>query len=413
MGVVLAARHETLGTDVAIKVLLDQNGNRDDVRRFIREARATVRLRSEHVARVLDVGTLEDGRPYIVMERLEGSDLRDVLEESRVLGVADAVGYVVQACEGLAEAHGAGVVHRDLKPGNLFLTKSVHGQPLVKVLDFGISKLDPRHSENKLKLTTSGEVFGSPSYMSPEQLKSAKDVDARADIWGLGVILYELLTGELPFYADTVYYLVLVISNDPPPAPRSLRAEIPEGLERVILRCLEKRPDSRFQSVVELVEALEPFAPAVSATATDRVRALAGKSGPLTPRATTATEQTVAKAEPPAAARGRKAWLVAAALVVGGAAAALYARHDRAPAAARPTAVALSAAPSMPASAPPAELPVAVSVPPPPPTPAPSREAATVSPRPRPVPRLTGGVHTASPVAPAASPSRDPSISRF
>lgn len=195
MGVVLAARHEGLNTNVAIKLLREQAlGHSDIVGRFMREARAAVSLRSEHVARVFDVGTLEDGRPYIVMERLEGKDLGDVIEQDPPLAVSVAVDYVMQACEAIAEAHAAGIIHRDLKPKNLFLTHAVHGRPLVKVLDFGISKVDPSKSPNEMALTRTTEVIGSPSYMSPEQLRSARNVDARTDIWALGVILYELLT---------------------------------------------------------------------------------------------------------------------------------------------------------------------------------------------------------------------------
>ncbi|MCW5835193.1 MAG: serine/threonine protein kinase, partial [Labilithrix sp.] len=280
MGVVLAARHEALATNVAIKLLrASALEHTDVVGRFMREARAAVSLRSEHVARVFDVGNLDDGRPYIVMERLEGQDLGDVIDHGPPLPIPDAIDYVMQACEAIAEAHAAGIVHRDLKPKNLFLTRAVHGRPLVKVLDFGISKIEAHAGPQEMQLTRTTEVIGSPSYMSPEQLRSSRNVDARTDIWALGVILYELLTKRLPFYAETVTELVLVVVTDKEPPVRALRPDCPEGLEAIVARCLQKQPEHRFQSVVELVQALEPFAQGVQATITERVRAVASNRG--------------------------------------------------------------------------------------------------------------------------------------
>ncbi|MDF2695384.1 MAG: serine/threonine protein kinase [Labilithrix sp.] len=285
MGVVLAARHEGLNTSVAIKLLRSSALEHTDVvGRFMREARAAVSLRSEHVARVFDVGNLEDGRPYIVMERLEGKDLGDVIDQGPVLSVPDAVDYVMQACEAIAEAHAAGIVHRDLKPKNLFLTQAVHGRPLVKVLDFGISKIEPPSGSQEMQLTRTTEIIGSPSYMSPEQLRSSRNVDARTDIWALGVILYELLTKRVPFYAETVTELVLVVVTEKEPPVRALRPDCPEGLEAIVARCLQKQAEHRFQSVVDLVQALEPYAQGVQATITERVRAVAsGRAVPSTP----------------------------------------------------------------------------------------------------------------------------------
>jgi serine/threonine-protein kinase len=283
MGVVLAAKHEGLNTDVAIKLLRTAAlGHTDVVGRFTREARAAVSLRSEHVARVYDVGTLENGAPYIVMERLVGRDLGEICEGPTRPSIGEAVDYVMQACEAIAEAHAAGIIHRDLKPKNLFLTHTVHGRPLIKVLDFGISKIDPALAPNEMQLTKTTEIIGSPSYMSPEQLRSARNVDTRTDIWALGVILYELLTGMVPFNAETVTELVLVVVTEKQAPIRSMRPDVPAGLEAVVNRCLEKHPDARFQSVVELVAALEPFAAMVQTSVTDRIRAVA-HSGRATP----------------------------------------------------------------------------------------------------------------------------------
>jgi serine/threonine protein kinase len=306
MGVVLAAKHEGLNTEVAIKLLREAAmGQTDVLGRFLREARAAVSLKSEHVARVFDVGNLEDGRPYIVMERLVGKDFGDVIEHDPPLAVQQAIDYVLQACEAIAEAHSLGIVHRDLKPKNLFLTQGAAGRPLVKVLDFGISKIDPAHAPGEMQLTRTTEVIGSPSYMSPEQLRSARNVDVRTDIWALGVILYELLTKRVPFYAETVTELVLVVVSEREPPVRSLRPDVPEGLEQIIGRCLAKLPEHRFQNVLELVQALEPYAsgPAI-ATATERVRALSKATAPLgvTP---VPTPRSSAKAIPAASSSSR------------------------------------------------------------------------------------------------------------
>jgi serine/threonine protein kinase len=255
MGVVVAATHLQLDTLVALKFIVQDKGQA--VARFVREARSAVRLKSEHVARVSDVGTLEDGMPYMVMEYLEGRDLNDLLHASEPLPIADAVGYVVQACEAVAEAHGLGIVHRDLKPHNLFLTAGIGGRPKVKVLDFGISKT----AGMEVALTRSLEIVGTPSYMAPEQLRASKDVDRRADIWSLGVVLYELLTQRLPFEAETLPQLCSMVFSESPVPPTAHRPELPQALSDAVMRCLARAPDGRFAEVTELVSALAPFAP--------------------------------------------------------------------------------------------------------------------------------------------------------
>jgi hypothetical protein len=259
MGVVVAARHLQLEQRVAIKFVLPHAvGNAEAMERFAREARAAVKLRSHHVARVLDVGTLANGAPYMVMEYLEGGDLGALIETNGPLDAVVAVDLVLQACEAIAEAHANGIVHRDLKPQNLFVTQSVQGKPLVMVLDFGISKQMATEGA-ELSLTRTATVMGSPNYMSPEQLRSAKLVDVRTDIWALGVILYEALTGRVPFVAETVTQLTAMVLQDAPRPISELRADLPPGLSRVIERCLAKAPGDRFGSVAELAQALDGF----------------------------------------------------------------------------------------------------------------------------------------------------------
>ncbi|MFO0587990.1 MAG: serine/threonine-protein kinase [Polyangiaceae bacterium] len=264
MGVVLAARHAELGQPVAIKVLLPElAGDAAMVARFLREGRAVSALRSDHVVRVHDVGRLDGGTPYLVMEMLHGSDLDRRVRKQGPLPWQEAVGYVMEVCEALVEAHALGIVHRDLKPSNLFLVNLPSGNTTVKVLDFGISKtngLDAPLNDGH-GLTTTEAVLGSPTFMAPEQLKSAKYVDARADIWSLGLVLYFLVTGKLAFDADTLgAYLVKILQENPIPV-RSWRPDLPEELAQVIQRAIEKDPDRRFQNAAEMRAALAPFAP--------------------------------------------------------------------------------------------------------------------------------------------------------
>jgi hypothetical protein len=276
MGVVLAARHTQLGQQVAIKFLRPSAAaNPEAVNRFLREARAVVSLQSAHVVRVMDVGTLDDGLPYMVMEHLSGTDLGHVLEMRTAVPIEEAVDYVLQAVEAIAEAHAAGIVHRDLKPANLFLTVRPDGSPLVKVLDFGISKAVPGGPE-PMNLTDTAIVLGSPLYMSPEQVRSTKNVDTRTDIWALGVIVYELIGGFPPFEADSVTGLCAKIVADPPAPLRLRRPEVPPTLEAVILRCLEKDITRRPRTVAELAVALSPFASIEGRMAVERIARIGG-----------------------------------------------------------------------------------------------------------------------------------------
>jgi len=263
MGLVLAAQHMVLGSRVAIKVLLPAAGAIPGAtERFLREARAAASLHSEHVARVMDVGILDTGVPFLVMEYLTGQDLREVLSARGPLPIDEVADYLVQVCDGMAEAHALGIVHRDLKPGNLFLTARPNGSALVKVLDFGLAKVfdEANKSVHDASLTATGLVIGSPPYMPPEQLRSLKLADARSDIWSLGVIMFELLTGKQPFAADRTEGLIVAIATDQPPPPRSLRPEIPEAIEALILRCLRKDPRERATTVQEIAAVMDPFA---------------------------------------------------------------------------------------------------------------------------------------------------------
>lgn len=250
MGLVVAATHTELGHQVALKVLHDELAtNPTIVARFLREAKAVATLRTEHVCRVFDVGRLDSGAPFIVMELLDGTDLTSAALKSVPMTIA--VEYVIQACVALAEAHAVGLVHRDIKPPNLFVVRRPDGGPLVKVLDFGIAKAATA-AEAKLTHTTS--TMGSPGYMSPEQIRSTRDVDLRTDIWALGVTLYQLLSARMPFGGTQLAEIAVAVMTAPP-APLSVDPK----LEAIVLRCLEKEPERRFASVAELAVALMPF----------------------------------------------------------------------------------------------------------------------------------------------------------
>jgi serine/threonine protein kinase len=259
MGVVVLAEHIELRERVAIKFLLDTPADNGELaERFLREARAAVKIKSEHVVRVSDVGRLPSGAPYMVMEYLEGEDLSQRLLSGVAVPIEDAVDYVIQCCEAMHVAHRSGIVHRDLKPANLFLTQRPDGSALLKVLDFGISKVKTTDAA-QLSLTHTQAMMGSPLYMSPEQMRSSKDVSPSADIWSIGVILHELLSGDLPFMGETFPEVLVKVMSEEPPRLRSLRAEVPEGLEAVVLRCLEKDPADRYASVAHLGVALAPY----------------------------------------------------------------------------------------------------------------------------------------------------------
>jgi len=293
MGVVVAAYDLLLERRVAIKFLLDDSlQNPEVVARFAREARSAVRIESEHVARVIDVGALPSGSPYIVMEYLEGSDLAHRVANHGAMPIDEAVDYVLQACEAIAEAHALGIVHRDLKPANLFLIRRADGSNFIKVLDFGISKAvsNAAGSQPELSLTKTSAVMGSPMYMAPEQMRSTRTVDARADVWALGVILYELLSGRVPFEATTMPELCAMVLTEAPPPLRERCPAAPLELAAAIERCMQKDPAQRFANVSEFANALVEFAPPKSRLSAERISRVLRAAGVTTNSLVPATE---------------------------------------------------------------------------------------------------------------------------
>jgi serine/threonine protein kinase len=297
MGVVFAAVHLDLDRRVALKVMrTDAYGDEEAVTRFMREARTAARLEGPHVAKVLDVGRLESGAPYLVMELLKGQNLQSLVAESGPLPVEEAADYLLEACEALAEAHGAGVVHRDLKPANLFLTRDAYGESSIKVLDFGISKcLNPGITADP-GLTDSRTMMGSPAYMSPEQMRSSRNVDHRTDIWGLGTALFELVTGRVAWSGDSLSEVCVQVASDPAPSIRQLVPSAPGELDAIVARCLEKRPERRYQHVADLAVAVSPFASPRGRVTLERVLRISGHGKEHA--ATTATRLAAFGSEP-------------------------------------------------------------------------------------------------------------------
>jgi serine/threonine-protein kinase len=324
MGVVAVATNVQLEQQVALKLLHERlAGDGQLVERFLREARAAAKLRSEHVCRVFDVARLPSGAPYMVMELLDGQDLAGEFAKGP-LAVGAAIDLVLQACVGIGEAHARGIVHRDLKPANLFVTKRLDGTPLVKVLDFGIAKA--LEGSEDTALTRTDSVMGTPSYMSPEQLRNSRDVDIRTDIWALGVILYEALTQRLPFPGTSLTELAVKISIDPPQP-----LDVEPALRDIVFRCLDKDPAARYPDVAALARALAPFGGATAAAlagfATRLVAEGLAQTAPPTPAPASAasreaTAPTVAVGAAPSAtsavprARSRRRLVVTVAAVI-------------------------------------------------------------------------------------------------
>jgi eukaryotic-like serine/threonine-protein kinase len=279
MGVVLEATHLLLSERVAIKLLLPHVlGNPEHHSRFLREAQAAARINSPYVGKVRDVGVLDTDEPYIVMDFLEGPNLEALVARETKLDVCLTATLLLQACEGLAAAHAAGVIHRDIKPSNLLVCKAADGSPQLKLLDFGISKLMASGSTSEVALTGTQVSMGSPLSMSPEQMLSARDVDNRTDIWSLGVVLYYCLSGALPFQATTLPQLcVMVLEAEIVPLTSTV-PELPLALVRIIEKCLKKAPAERFQNVAELALALAPFAGSTGMAAAERCQRILGQT---------------------------------------------------------------------------------------------------------------------------------------
>jgi serine/threonine-protein kinase len=280
MGLVVEATHLGLDERVALKFLRREIlGRQEFVARFAREARAAVKLKSEHVARVSDVGVDKARGPFMVMEYLEGQDLRDLLRRCGRVPNAEAVEYIIQACEAVAEAHARGIVHRDIKPENLFLVERSKAWRIIKVLDFGISKL--RGALGDMEVVTA-PLMGSPCYMSPEQLRSTKDVDHRADIWSLGAVLFELLSGTPPFDPTrSLPEIVASVLEEPVPPLAEYAPWVPEGLVAVVERSLEKDVAKRYQSAAELALDLLPYAPRRARVPVERALSISRGAGML------------------------------------------------------------------------------------------------------------------------------------
>ncbi|HEX5098695.1 MAG TPA: protein kinase [Polyangiaceae bacterium] len=288
MGVVLLARHIHLDDAVALKVLSPELlDDEQAVARFRREAQAAAKLKNEHVVRVFDVGVHENSLPYLVMEYLEGGDLSGMIQKVGTLDAEQAADVLIQACSAVSAAHRAGIIHRDLKPSNLFCVPRADGWFTVKVLDFGISRVSAGPNVDQQGITVTGNVVGSPSYMSPEQMRSSSRVDPRTDIWSLGVVLYECLTGKLPFPATTYAEVCVKVTQDPPEP----LVGVPPALAAVVLRCLEKDRERRFGTAEELALALVDFAPL-------SVRHLAAGHGMSRGHASTETHAIAASTPP-------------------------------------------------------------------------------------------------------------------
>ncbi len=260
MAAVYEAEHMSLGKKIAIKVLASElAASTIVIERFFREARAAASVKSPHIVDVYDSGRLEDGRPFIAMEMLEGESLYDRMARVRLIDPRSTVRIIAQCAKGLMKAHAAGVIHRDLKPENIFLVKGEDGEEIAKLLDFGLAKFyaPVQPDEKEKRLTREGAVFGTPAYMSPEQVKGQHSVDHRADLWALGCLAFECLIGRPVWNTDQgVAMTFAAIATAPLPIPSKIRPDLPPGFDEWFKKALEREPDLRYQSAKELAEAL-------------------------------------------------------------------------------------------------------------------------------------------------------------
>jgi serine/threonine-protein kinase len=304
MGVVAACEHLELRERVALKFLRAPGADAaTDFRvRFRREAQVCARLKNEHITRVVDVGVWRDAIPFMVMEHLDGMELHELLRGGR-LPPALAIDYAIQICEGIAEAHSLGIVHRDLKPQNLFVTRRPDGSTLIKLLDFGISKWTTSRDHDG-DLTGTGVVLGTPKYIAPEQLFATEGIDARADVWSIGAILYEMLSGRPPFDSRMLRDIIAELASDAP--PRSLRAQgvdIPAELEAALFRCFERTVEHRIHDVAELAGSIldaigSPFAGEVYARIEATLAGRVARDGDVSHSGVTGTRSSAAALPP-------------------------------------------------------------------------------------------------------------------
>lgn len=254
MGVVYFGVQKNINKTVAIK-FFNQHActDRDSIDRFINEAKFSASIGHENIINVFNFGYIDEAVPYIVMEFLKGESLGRLLMKERVLTIERAVDITSQILNALHAVHASNIIHRDLKPENVFLARQTGGNEIVKLLDFGISCIMKSEDMGR-RLSEAGRVYGTPYYVSPEQAEGSLDVDHRADVYSTGVLLYEMLTGQLPFRAKTYAALLVEILTKPPPNPKDLSDEIPADLVEIILRALEKKPESRYQSAREMME---------------------------------------------------------------------------------------------------------------------------------------------------------------
>jgi serine/threonine-protein kinase len=459
MGVVLAARHLGLDEMVAVKLIREERAEGTEaLARFQREARAAARIKNEHVARVLDVDRVPEGAPYIVMELIDGTDLHALVARRGPLPPDEAVTYITQACEGLAEAHALGMVHRDLKLKNLFLTKRRDGRPLIKVIDFGVVKFSPlgddddpalngstsqldRQKAREATLTGAAVLVGSVHYMAPEQIRASNVVNAQADVWSLGVCLYAMLTGSLPFEGETVAAVCAAIQGRPPRDVRELAPGVPAEIAAAVMRALEKDVRRRFANVAELAAAIAPHGPdhaapsrieailrsdvrppAFSPTASLRpdggstITSDVGVAGRVESTIDAAAVGSLAShPAPPTSLANRRRWVTAFIVALGAGATALGVWGRPAtrpqPAAPEPTSTSSSMAAAAAAPVPaPSPVPVPSSLESPAPTLSlPSSSAPLPAPVPPPAVRRRAPKPAASSPQPAASPKTEPS----
>ncbi len=391
MGRVWLADHTALHTQVVVKLMAaDLESSGDASARFAREAKAASQVKSPHVVQMLDYGVMEGGTPFIVMELLEGRDLASQLARSGPLAPREAAQILGQLARALVKAHERGIVHRDIKPSNIFLCDVGGGEIFVKLLDFGIAKSGEARLEGDT--TRTGSVLGSPFYMSPEQVVGARDLDARSDLWSVGVVAFEMVTGSKPFVAETLGALALAIHNEPLPSALAKNPALPPAIDGFFARALARTRAERFQSARELAEAF-----ALAATGERPPPILSVEPSPRSGDDLAAAVAPTLLATTTRDARARRLRIGLIAIGAGFVGTAALVSVAGRPSAVEPAAYVEAAAPRVePVAPPPAPEPVVSSTPPPaassaPPLPKPSRPPKTVPPKPKATPPPTPG----------------------